>query len=208
MNDDSEWPDSARAPRARRRREQARQALLAAARQVFAAQGYHDATIAAITQAADMSVGAFYLHFHNKEEAFGAILAQGFADLRATVQAAFPTDAPPRLTPLLQAILQAAYAQRDLFRIALMGNERPLRAMRAQVTLIETITELLARAQAAGILATTAPAPLLARFVAGSISQSIAWWFEHDAPAPAAMVAQLTAFLRDGLPAALFTPES
>jgi AcrR family transcriptional regulator len=207
MNEDSHQAAIALSPRALRRREQARQTLLVAARQVFAAKGYHDATIAEITQAADMSVGAFYLHFHDKEAAFRTILEQGFAELRATVQAAFTANEHPNLTTLLHIILRAAYAQRDLFRIALTGNERPLRAMRAQVTLIETITDLLEQAQMSGILASSTPAPLLARFVAGSISQSIAWWFEHDAPLPDDMVAHLTTFLGDGLPAALFTSE-
>ena len=49
--------------------------LLAAAREVFEARGYQATTVGAITEAANCAHGAFYLHFQNKEDAFGKVMA-------------------------------------------------------------------------------------------------------------------------------------
>ncbi|MGH3131246.1 MAG: TetR/AcrR family transcriptional regulator, partial [Gaiellaceae bacterium] len=47
-----------------------RQRLLEAAEQVFAALGYHDASIVKITEAAGVAQGTFYLYFEGKKEVF------------------------------------------------------------------------------------------------------------------------------------------
>lgn len=58
---------------AKRTQEQAaetREAVLRAARQLFASQGYAAATVAAIAEAAGVTKGALFHHFENKEELF------------------------------------------------------------------------------------------------------------------------------------------
>ena len=59
MNDNSQTHEYEGQPRVSRKRARTRAELLAAARQVFAARGYHDASIAEITQLADVGVGTF-----------------------------------------------------------------------------------------------------------------------------------------------------
>ena len=62
---------SARVPRSLTRKgRQSREALLAAARDVFREQGYYSASVAEISRTAGMSHGAFYQYFKNKEQIF------------------------------------------------------------------------------------------------------------------------------------------
>ncbi|TMB75533.1 MAG: helix-turn-helix transcriptional regulator [Chloroflexi bacterium] len=74
MNDDSQTTEQDGQRRNTRRRTRTRAELLLAARKVFAERGYHEANIAEITQAADVGVGTFYLHFRDKDEVFGNAL--------------------------------------------------------------------------------------------------------------------------------------
>jgi len=51
-----------------------RRRLLEAAEQVFAAVGYHDASIVKITEAAGVGQGTFYLYFGSKKEVFDEVV--------------------------------------------------------------------------------------------------------------------------------------
>jgi len=66
-------PQQLRAKRTRRE-------LLAAARQVFAHQGYEGATVEDIARAAGCSKGAYYFHFASKEESLVALLDAWIAE--------------------------------------------------------------------------------------------------------------------------------
>jgi len=55
--------------------ERTRRKLLDAAEQVFAAVGYHDASIVKITEAADVAQGTFYLYFSGKQQVFDEVVA-------------------------------------------------------------------------------------------------------------------------------------
>ena len=57
-----------------KRGERTRQRLLAAAEQVFAELGYHDASIVKITEAAGVGQGTFYLYFTGKKEIFDELV--------------------------------------------------------------------------------------------------------------------------------------
>jgi AcrR family transcriptional regulator len=69
-------PRSPQQLRAKRTRRQ----LLAAARQVFAHEGYDGATIEDIAHAAGCSKGAYYFHFASKEETLVALLDAWIAE--------------------------------------------------------------------------------------------------------------------------------
>lgn len=56
------------------RGERTRQKLLAAAEQVFAELGYHDASVARITEVAGVGMGTFYLYFETKLEVFNRVV--------------------------------------------------------------------------------------------------------------------------------------
>ncbi len=197
--------------RVSRRRARTRAELLAAARQVFAARGYHEASIAEITELADVGVGTFYLHFRDKDEAFTTLLEEGFQQLREQVSVAVCASrereqGEPLLPVIVQAIFRHAYEQRDLFQIALTGGGlfAHVRAFRVQNVLAEALMRTLEAYRAQGLLDGYDIA-LQARFITGVITQGIIWWFEHDEPGPAGMAEQALLLLRCGLPAPLFS---
>lgn len=66
-----------------RRKARTRAALLAAARELFAARGLERTTIAEIAERADIAIGSFYNYFPTKEELLEALLE---AELAAQVE--------------------------------------------------------------------------------------------------------------------------
>ncbi len=84
-----------RAPRGRKG-ERTRRRLLDSAEQIFAAIGFHDASIVKITEAAGVAQGTFYLYFTGKQEIFDEVVA----DLNHRVRQAMAeasAGAPDRL---------------------------------------------------------------------------------------------------------------
>jgi len=65
---------SDRTPPRTGRGERTRAKLLAAAEQVFADLGYHDASIVKITEAAGVGQGTFYLYFDGKQDVFDELV--------------------------------------------------------------------------------------------------------------------------------------
>jgi AcrR family transcriptional regulator len=97
-----------------------RQALLASARELFAAHGYRGASIRAITRRAGANLGAVTYHFGSKQALYGAVLGsviEPFRDHLAEV--AQPPGTPPeRIERVVQAFF--AYLQKHPALPALM----------------------------------------------------------------------------------------
>jgi AcrR family transcriptional regulator len=182
--------------RGSRKRARTRADMLTAARKVFAERGYHEASIAEITTTADVGVGTFYLHFRDKDEIFTTLIEEGLKEIREEVgnhMRGLPNE--QRLSSLIRLTFHYAYAQRDLFRIALTGERRLPGKFRAQDALIDGLTQIFEEASQQGYLAEY-DISLLARFVTGIVMQGIAWWFEHDEPEPEVMTEQVMLLLK------------
>ncbi len=203
MNSNSEEKNALKGHRASKKRERTRAELLAAARKVFAARGYHDASILDITNEADVGVGTFYLHFRDKDEAFNTLLEEVLNSLREQVIAEMRHRGESSLPVIVRAIFRHAYEQRELFRIALTGGKQVARTFHIQDMITAGVTRALAGAEEQGLLVDYDPA-LLARLISGLIIQGIIWWFEQDEPAPELMADQVLTLLSRGLPAQLF----
>ncbi|HEY8755865.1 MAG TPA: TetR/AcrR family transcriptional regulator [Candidatus Dormibacteraeota bacterium] len=67
------------------RGERTRSRLVAAGEEVFGRRGYHDASIAEITQAAGVAQGTFYLYFESKRDLLRAVVEERGHELRATL---------------------------------------------------------------------------------------------------------------------------
>ncbi len=121
-------PAGASAPRGARRRTETRRRLLAAARTVFAREGLEAATIAQITSEADTGFGTFYLHFSTKEEAYHAVVTEGFDELAAALEqvrvAAEEQGAPwhAMTRAAVQAYGEFAARNRELFTVMFSGG--------------------------------------------------------------------------------------
>ena len=207
MNDNSFIHQQDGLRRISRKKARTRADLLAAARQVFAARGYHETSIAEITHAADVGVGTFYLHFRDKDEIFTTLIEEGLREIREQVtSAALQRPYEQMLPAVVRLTFHYAYAERDLFRIALTGGEQLATRFRAQTPLIEGLTQIFAAAHEQGLLDDYDP-PLLAHFVTGIVTQGIVWWFENDEPGPDTMTEQVMHLLRQGLPASFLVEE-
>ncbi len=127
----AEAPEStaeAAATRGARRRTETRRRLLAAARTVFAREGLEAATIAQITTEADAGFGTFYLHFSTKEEAYRAVITEGFGELAAALERV-RAEAVARSAPwseMTRAAVRAygefAARNRELFTVMFAGG--------------------------------------------------------------------------------------
>jgi AcrR family transcriptional regulator len=67
------------------RGERTRRRLVAAGEDVFGLRGYHDASIAEITQTASVAQGTFYLYFDGKRDMMRAVVEERGHELRATL---------------------------------------------------------------------------------------------------------------------------
>lgn len=81
------------------RRAQTRAAVLDAAYEVFARDGYHSATLGAIVERAGVSKGALYYSFASKEDLFLAMLQERLAARAAVALRGSPIARPPEVTP-------------------------------------------------------------------------------------------------------------
>ncbi|MBP7065201.1 MAG: TetR/AcrR family transcriptional regulator [Ferrovibrio sp.] len=72
-----------------------RDAIITAARQVFAAQGLEGATIRAIAEAAGIAPGTVYLQFDSKEAIYAEMLTASLADLLKSLREAVAPAMPP-----------------------------------------------------------------------------------------------------------------
>ena len=83
--------------------------LMEAALELFAARGYNATPVDAIAEAADVSAGLLYHHFHSKPAVLQAIFEQSLADVQATFAAADrelnPVDRLPALLRSAGAIV-------------------------------------------------------------------------------------------------------
>lgn len=207
MNEDSVIDKNARPHRGAKRRERTRSELLAAARKVFSARGYHDASILDITEAANVGVGTFYLHFRDKEEAFNTLVEEVLHSLREQITLEVRQSGKPLLSQIIHAIFRHAYEQHDLFLIGLTGGGKVAYMFQMQDMIAEGLVAPLERFAARGMLENYDSA-LLARLVTGVILQGITWWFEQEEPDPDEMAEQIIHLLSQGLPAQLFVSDA
>lgn len=115
------------APSLRERiRETTTAAILAAAEEVFAAEGLHSAHMGDIASRAGVAVGTLYNHFKDREALLAGLLAARRADLlRRLDEAARATREAPfraRLRALLQVMLSHAESHHRFFHILMQGE--------------------------------------------------------------------------------------
>lgn len=90
-----------------------RDELLAAARQVFAANGYHGTTMADVARAAGLSYGVAYWYFDSKDDLFKAAMTAEEEALRSSIADALGAVSGDGLRPMLQAGVAAAFRHFD-----------------------------------------------------------------------------------------------
>jgi AcrR family transcriptional regulator len=111
---------------------QTQRALLDAAREIFAEQGFTDASIADVVERAGSSVGSLYHHFGGKSELFLALFQEHqFAHEEAASKAvaaakqAGVTDATELFCAGARAFLEGSWQRRDLTTLFFTGDGPP-----------------------------------------------------------------------------------
>jgi AcrR family transcriptional regulator len=80
-----------------------RSAILAAARRVFATQGYQAATVRDIVRGTDLAVGTFYQYFRDKDDVFAAVADETLGEIRARLRSVRRDRSLPLETRMLEA---------------------------------------------------------------------------------------------------------
>lgn len=173
---------SGRMPRSARRKQ-----LLAAAQQVFVAQGYHAAAMDDIAERAGVSKPVLYQHFPGKLELYLALLDTQAEALASTVTEALTAteDNQARIHGVLSAYFR--FVDRDeedgAFRLIFetdLGNEPAVRER------VEAVTQKTMRAVAGVVAADTgldsASSELLATALTGAAQVAARWWLASERP--------------------------
>ncbi len=135
-----------RMPRIARRRQ-----LLAAAQEVFVAQGYHSAAMDDIADRAGVSKPVLYQHFPGKRELYLALLDESADALVEAVRRALAstTDNKQRVLATMQAYFSFVEDQRGAFKLVFESDLTGEVAVRERVdevghTCAEAISEIIA----------------------------------------------------------------
>ncbi len=157
-----------------RRKTARRDAILAAARKVFAQKGYDGATIADIARAAGVAAGTVYLYYASKIDLFAALNARLFEIINEAMQEA---DAPPDVQggtrTRIHAVFEACSKHRDLLRLIFLNpdprTEIARRMRHADEARLRPLAELIEGGIRAGTIRQTDPL-LLARIITGLVT--------------------------------------
>lgn len=106
--------------RRRKEKEDRREAILAAAREIFFEQGIGRATVDAIAAKAEVAKGTVYLYFESKEAMLANLLLEGLEIVHNDLEAAYAAPAPSseaRLRHLANAYYAFYERDNDYFRL-------------------------------------------------------------------------------------------
>ena len=106
-------------PRRERDRLRRRADILRAAEEVFAAKGYHDASIEEIARAAEYATGTVYLYFKDKEALYLELFEEKIRELIHFIEQRIQPEKRPvqALTQLIQARMEYFDRNRAFFQI-------------------------------------------------------------------------------------------
>ena len=160
-----------------------REAILRAAIQVFARNGYFNAKVADVARVAGVADGTVYLYFKSKEEILHSIFDRGvetaIADARQ--QIATLTDPREKLRRVARLHLERLGADRDLavvFQVELRGSTKFMEEFSAAglAEYLRLIREILAEGQRAGLFRAELNAKVVAKILFGALDEMATNW--------------------------------
>src|SRR5215468_5793850 len=163
-----------RLPRSARRKQ-----LLAAAQEVFVAQGYHAAAMDDIAERAGVSKPVLYQHFPGKLELYLALLDTHCDALVDRVRGAMTatTDNKDRVAGANRAYFEFVDHESEAFRLVFESDLRNEPAVRERVDRVERLCiEAITETIMADTGVSRAPAELLAAGLVGAAATSAQFW--------------------------------
>jgi AcrR family transcriptional regulator len=188
------------AARGAKRRLESRKRLLAAARKLFVARGYHATRPQDISKAAGLGHGTFYLHFKDKRECFLAFVEEARAEVDAAVIAR--AGKAKNLAEMVEAVLRTIYdyAESHPGVIATAMSDESVIASGggAEDTLLHRWgaewAELLRTQAKDGLVAKDYDVAIVGQAIVGAIHQASNYSFRHGR-SRSALVKALTQFI-------------
>ena len=123
-------------PRERREaaRQNVRQEILAASREIIASEGFHALTMRKLAERIGYSAAALYLHFRNRDEIALEVSREGYVDLFAALSSATAShrsDPRARLQALAEAYVQFGIDHPQTYSLIFMEDPAYLKAVSA-----------------------------------------------------------------------------
>ena len=175
---------AAPAPRRRMPAPQRREAILAAAEEVFARRGYHGAALEDIAQAAGISKALIYEHFASKRELHASLVNAHVEEIFQRLQASAATDRPgeERLRGGIDAFLSFVEEHREAWRALFRDAADP------EVGDVIERVQAQATAVIAALIAADPDAPderdhaieIHAALLSGAVQSLANWWHDHQ----------------------------
>jgi AcrR family transcriptional regulator len=183
-------------------RDERRQQLLAAARQVFASRGYHAATVDDITRVAGVAKGTFYLYFAEKRAVFYELIRQFFdrvTEVGSSVggEVAEREEYFRRIEIAAQRLAELFRAERDVVKLVYresMGLDEELERMVREFYrhLAQVEAENVRLGVKLGLFRDDLHPVIVAYAQIGMVERVLlAWLFDRSFPSDASLVAQL-----------------
>ncbi|MFL6076607.1 MAG: TetR/AcrR family transcriptional regulator, partial [Mycobacteriales bacterium] len=182
-----------RLPRSARREQ-----LLAAALEVFVAQGYHNAAMDDIAERAGVSKPVLYQHFPGKLELYLALVDRQVEEIVSRVREAMAstTDNAERVQNAMAAYFDYVDSEDEAFRLVFESDLRNDAAVRERVeNSTQRCMEAVAETIAADTGATRAEAELLSIGLIGLAEVTARSWLDSDRSVPKPDAVQLVASL-------------
>ncbi len=176
-----------------RSRDATRQRLVDAATELFAAEGLHAVTSAAIARHAGLATGTFYLHFPDKQVLFREIVLSALAELRARQDgagAAHPVGSDAELRARIDEFFEFAEEKRALMRVVFArGPESTGMSDELVGVIAPAIERRLESLQRVGRMAADVHPAVAAQARAAALVRIAAWWSEDPMRVPRAAAA-------------------
>jgi AcrR family transcriptional regulator len=171
-----------RLPRSARRKQ-----LLAAAQEVFVAQGYHAAAMDDIAERAGVSKPVLYQHFPGKLELYLALLDTHCDALVEKIRGAMTatTDNKERVAGAVRAYFEFVGDESEAFRLVLESDLRNEAAVRERVDRVERLCiDAITETIMADTGVSRAPAELLAAGLVGAAITAAQFWLASGRKVP------------------------
>jgi AcrR family transcriptional regulator len=180
-----------------------REAILAAAEEVFARSGYHGAALDDIAQAAGISKALIYEHFASKRELHASLVNAHVEEIFQRLQASAATDRPgeDRLRGGIDAFLSFVEEHREAWRALFRDAADP------EVGDVIDRVQAQATAVIAALIAADPDAPheseqvieMHAALLSGAVQSLANWWHDHQDVPRASLVNRAMDFCWVGL---------
>jgi len=162
--------------RRERRKTARREAILSAARRVFAEKGFEGTTIADVAREAGVASGTVYLYFGSKLELFAALSAVLFEAINTALDVEAPADLRGGVQVRIHAVFRTVGDYRDLLRLIFFNpdprTELADRMRRAEEERLQPLEQILRNGMEGGVVRQADTRPL-ARLINGLVTWAL-----------------------------------